>query len=464
VQDHPQNLFTVLGPTYAMNVDEEATSLCPVEYCRRRPGSPGAGSRAGSMLRDTSTVFNQIVRPAGARSSLPSIRHRWADFSAGPLPTGFKTEKKTADYVISHLHGGRIERFDRWLGGIGRGGAQPQLHYIHAFLPHEPREFLPDGRSYPTPDSALEGPPAYDKRFLDQQGEQRTLLQLGYTDRVLGKVIARLKRLGIYDDALVVVVADHGESFETKPTPAGPFVPGHLGYRRAVTARNLADIASIPMFIKYPKGHGPSGIDDRFVRAVDILPTIARVIGLPLAPLAGTPLGQPGYRGHPEVEVGTTYDGTVRMGVQQWQARRAASLERRLRLFGSGSRSLYAWGPHAGLVGRAVADLRVLPRGHVRATLDQPSRFADVDPSSPVCPCQLAGRIAGTRPDSVAMAIAVNGRIVATAQGFPAVGAEKLEWSAMIPPQSLRRGRNTVELYRTEGDRLTPLGRAPGSL
>jgi hypothetical protein len=38
------------------------------------------------------------------------------------------------------------------------------------------------------------------------------------------------------------------------------------------------------------------------------------------------------------------------------------------------------------------------------------------------------------------------------------VGAKKLEWSALIPPQSLRRGRNTVELYRTEENRLTLLG------
>jgi hypothetical protein len=83
-----------------------------------------------------------------------------------------------------------------------------------------------------------------------------------------------------------------------------------------------------------------------------------------------------------------------------------------------------------------------------------------VNPRAQVCPCQLAGRISGARPGSVTIAVAVNGRIVATAQGFPAVGAKRLQWSAMIPPQSLRRGRNDVELFRTEADRLTPLGRA----
>ncbi|MEA2424435.1 MAG: hypothetical protein QOH13_845 [Thermoleophilaceae bacterium] len=459
VQDHPQNLFTLLGPGYRMNVAEEATSLCPVQYCRRTPEHPGIGARARSMVRDTYTVFNQIVRPVHARASLPSIRHRWSHFSAGPLPTGFQTVKKTPDFVLRHLRSGRIGRFEHWLGRIGRGGgSQPELDYIHAFLPHEPREFLPDGRRYVTPDDGLGGPPSYDKPFLSLQQEQRVQLQLGYTDRVVGTVIAKLKRLGIYDDALIVVVADHGESFDTKPTPAGPFVPGHLGYRRAVTPRNLADIASIPMFIKYPEGHGPSGIDDRFVRDVDIFPTIAKTIGLPLAPVSGTPLQQPGYRGHSEVQVGTTFDGIVRAGSARWQAERQASLERRLRTFGSGSRSLYAFGPQGGLVGRAVSDLTVLPRGRVRATLDQAGQFRRVDPSAAVCPCQLAGRIRGADPQSITIAVAVNGRIAATGQGFQAVGVKRVQWSVMVPPSAFRRGRNDVVVYRTEAGQLTPLG------
>jgi hypothetical protein len=110
------------------------------------------------------------------------------------------------------------------------------------------------------------------------------------------------------------------------------------------------------------------------------------------------------------------------------------------------------------LVGRAVTDFQVPAPAGARATIDEPFRFRGIDPSSPACPCQLAGRISGARPGSVSIAVALNGRIVATARGFRAVGAKKLEWSAMIPPQSLRRGRNTVELYRTEGNRLTLLG------
>jgi hypothetical protein len=450
VQDHYPNLFTVLGPSYRMNVAEEATSLCPYEYCR------DGGAKSGTFLDDTRVVFNQIVRPEGDRKNLPSISDRWRAFESGPLQASFKTRKKTPEFVIRHLHSGRIGRFDRWLEKVGSGGNFPELDYIHMFLPHEPREFLPDGRRYVTPDSALEGPPAYDNRFLSEQGEQRTILQLGYTDRVVGQVIAKLKRLGIYDDALIVVVADHGESFlPEKATPAGPFVPGHLGYRRAVNRRNLADISSIPMFIKYPKGHGPSGTDGRPVRSVDVFPTILGRLGIEPPRIDGRDMNQNGYDGNRSVRVATTFDGIVRMGVQSWQRERGVSLRRRLRMFGSGSRSVYKDGPRPDMVGRPVAAFEFSPTSTTpgRATVDGAERFRNVNPVSPVCLCQIAGRIEGADPEGMQLAVAINGRIAATGLGFKERGKKKLNWSVMVPPSAYHDGANTVQVLRITGPR-----------
>jgi hypothetical protein len=485
VQDHTPNLFTLLGPGYRMNVGEEATTLCPYEFCRDRDVANG------SLWKDTRTVFNQIIRPKRGREGLPSIKHRWEDFGAGPLQTSFKTRKKTPGYVIRHLRGGRIGRFQRWLANVGHGGERPELDYAHVFLPHEPREFLPDGKSYRTPNSALEGPPAYNNLFLSQQEEQRTILQLGFTDRVVGDVIAKLKRIGVYDDALIVVVADHGESFvPPKATPAGPFVPGHLGYRRAVTRRNLEDIASIPMFIKYPKGHGPADrIDDRFVRAVDVFPTIAHVLGLELPKLAGRDLRNPNYKGHPGVRVGTTFDGVIRRSAADWQRARELALRRRLRLFGSGKRSVYKFGAHADLVGLPLTDFEIVPAGSTtatsggttpvtvapttggaaptasafgppRATVFRAKAFEQVDPAAPICLCQVAGKIENTDPIGMPLAIALDDQIVATATGFKSRGG--LNWAAMIPPTAYRDGRNELKVFRITGNRrLEQLGSAP---
>jgi hypothetical protein len=452
VQDHYPNLFTVLGPDYRMNVAEEALTLCPYEFCRKHQGS------GGSLLDDTRVVFNQIVRPEGARASLPSISHRWSNFAAGPLQGAFATRKKTPEYVIRHLKSGRLGRFNRWLANMNGGGARPELDYIHMFLPHEPREFLPDGERYRTPDPALSGPPAYDNKFLSEEEEQRTQLQLGYTDRVVGQVIAKLKRLGVYDDAFVVVVADHGESFlPPKATPAGPFVPGHLGYRRAVTRHNIADIASIPMFIKYPIGHGPRGkIDDRFVRAVDVFPTITDELGYKLPPIAGRDLQDPSYTGHGVISVGTTYEQPIQVSARRWQRERARSLRRRLRLFGSGADSLYRFGPQPSLIGRRIDSATADPL--VKATVTNAKALTSVDGAAPVCECQLAGRITGASPDGMPLAIAVNGRIAATGVGFADRGDNKLNWAVMVPPSSFKDGHNVVQVFRIDGNKLTLLG------
>lgn len=459
VQDHSPNLFTLLGPGYRMNVAEEATSLCPYEYCRN------AKTANGQFFNDLYTVYNQIIRPENARKTLPSISRSWRAFRSGPVQTQFSTRKKTPRYVIRHLRSGRVARFRRWLGNIRGGDFRPELDYIHTFLPHEPREFLPDGTRYPSPDDALSGPPSYDDRFLSEQMMQRTVLQLGYTDKVVGTVMDRLKRLGIYDDALFIVVADHGESFlPPKATPAGPFVPGRLGYRRAVTRRNIADIASIPMFIKYPKGRGPSGTDDRFVRSVDVFPTIAKVLGLDIPPVAGRVLTDKDYRGVDAVRVQSTFGGPVRVSASRWQRERQRSLSERLRLVGQGDyKRVYALGPRPDLIGDGISDHPppAAATAGAKATIDGASRFANVNPGAPVCLCLLAGRLEGLDPAKTSVAIALNDRIVATARGFASRGKKRLNWSALIPADAYRPGRNRVGVYRIVGNELEPLTVTP---
>ena len=45
---------------------------------------------------------------------------------------------------------------------------------------------------------------------LTNHNETRHLLQVGYVDRQVGLLLARLRRTGLFDQALIVVTADHG--------------------------------------------------------------------------------------------------------------------------------------------------------------------------------------------------------------------------------------------------------------
>ena len=148
------------------------------------------------------------------------------------------------------------------------------LHFAHLLLPHAPWRLLPSGHVYGFSNSSegLEYPGGAwtGDRWLVEQAYQRHLLQVGYVDSLLGRVLRTLEREGLYDQALVIVVADHGASFR----PGAP--------RRSVTRENLADIAGVPLIVKYPRQRHRGADLGVTARTIDVLPTIADVLGVPL--------------------------------------------------------------------------------------------------------------------------------------------------------------------------------------
>jgi Sulfatase len=394
---HPQNVFTLLARDHRMNVHEEATELCPPSLCG----------------------------PHGSTN------------------------------IIERLSHGRVQRFASALRGI-HGGGEPALTFVHAFFPHEPRQYLPDGRSYqPGADlePALDGPESFTNAWLTQQSLQRTLLQMMFTDRLIGRLVGRLRDTGQWDRTLVILTADHGESFAVKKTRAAPFKPGHLHWRRAVTDANIEEIAPVPLFVKYP-GQRNGQADDRFVKTLDVLPTIADVTDHPATwRVAGHSLRDESYRGMETVSVGKTFGGAVSLSAQRWLERVRAAQRRVLALFpaGAGVSGLYGIGPRPELHGRALPEFRLLPRGRVRAALTQPERWRNVHLNSSLLPLHVTGRISGGRPNGRPLAIAVNGRIAATAWSFRPLGKKRLSLSSLIPETALRSGPNDVRVYEIAG-------------
>jgi arylsulfatase A-like enzyme len=101
--------------------------------------------------------------------------------------------------------------------------------------------------------------------------ELRTLLDgydtgILYADYLVGQVFDRMKKLGIYDDAAIIITSDHGEAM------------GEFGI---YSEHGIADEATcrIPMIIKWPSC--PEGaVDDIFRYNLDLAPTMAEVLGM----------------------------------------------------------------------------------------------------------------------------------------------------------------------------------------
>ena len=311
----------------------------------------------------------------------------------------------------------------------------------HALLPHGPWVYLPSGHhSRPEGPELLPGmqtvPGFYDD-YLTSHNEQRYLLQLGFVDHLLGRLVARLKSQGMYDDTLIVITADHGFAWQVGvPT------------RRSVNPSNVGELVPVPLFVKKP--HQKRGrVSDVLARTLDVTPTIADALGVPLGYRSdGRSAFSRAVRARHEVSLTKRdFSSIVRISPERWKARRRAIVRRRLRNLGSGDwASLYtSLGPNRDLVGQRVASVR--SARDTRATISLSQSFARVRRSSGIVPCQIAGRIHGSGGERERnLAIAVNGRIEAVGRSFHLKGQRVESYSVMVPENALHEGRNTVEV------------------
>jgi hypothetical protein len=392
--NHPHNLFTLLGRRYRMEASEETSSFCPRRLCPN-------------------------VRPQTKRS------------------------------IEAELSAGRPERFRSWTDRLVPS-KRPTFYLKHSLLPHAPWVYLPSGHAYYNGPSEVGLPPDSWKSdpWLIRQTYQRHLLQVGFTDSLLGSALDKLKAGGLYDRSLIVVTADNGESF------------GRPGYGHLINRRNVGEIALTPLIVKLPFQRA-GRIDRRHVRTSDVLPTIGKVVRLqPNWPVEGHPVFGAEARRIPSATLMRERSGsTIRLSLRALRRRSAEALRLKVRLFGS-ALSPFAIGPHRELLGTRADSWPALPASGRRADLDNGARFKNVVLDSPGPPVKLTGRLAGTASTApLDMAIAVNGTIVATAPTIaPRQGAPRI-FSVLIPESSLREGVNSVDLFAIEnGSALRRLG------
>lgn len=440
--DHPRNLFTLLGESHDFHVREPRTQLCPAE--RRISRHAPFTERLTSLGRDVAVVAAHVVSPPGWRERLPDISRSWQGFG--------RTEEGRAD---------ESRGVHDFLKTLPAASGRPWLVVLHALLPHSPWIFLPSGARYSPESGPLEQRGFQVGRWIDWdwtviQAQQRHLLQTRYTDRLLGETMDRLRAQGLWDDALVVVTADHGISFR----------PG--GLIRDADAGSLADVASVPLFVKLP-GQTSGKVDGRPAELTDIVPTIVEALQVAVDwTFEGQSLLAPPWA--PRRRQIYNGPGSTVSFEEADLAARPASLRRKLALFGSGDvgsgdvDGLFRIGPFRDVLwGRPVADLEVRePPERIAVELDHAERWVRIAAAAAVLPARLTGRWRGV--GRAALALVVNGVVeaITLADSERDGGA----FSAMVREAAWNvGGANDVEVYRVdlEGGRpvLEPLRLAP---
>ncbi|MBA4371203.1 MAG: hypothetical protein C0418_06480 [Coriobacteriaceae bacterium] len=121
-----------------------------------------------------------------------------------------------------------------------------------------------------------------DKRRLELPAEMRGtlvgdyLVSMNYTDAAIGEFIGGLKREGLYEDSIIVIVGDHFGLQNAQMTQK------ELSLVEEMLGRpyNDADRLNVPLVIAAP-GTGDTGVSERVCGQIDVAPTLSAMLGLP---------------------------------------------------------------------------------------------------------------------------------------------------------------------------------------
>ena len=212
---------------------------------------------------------------------------------------GYRTAIFTASANVSSTFGfsqGIDEFFGyygKWASGMERKmpgdflhwvsrNSAPRFAYLHFMEPHFP--IIP--------------PPPFRNMFKKRPRKNPVILRLrkmksftpedvqdvvddydstiAYIDSVLGRIWDRLRKMGVYENSMIVFLSDHGEALYEH----GAFGHGPIVYE---------EMTHIPLVVKFPSYMNLKGRVKALVQVTDIFPTIASLFGVKL-PLDGKSL------------------------------------------------------------------------------------------------------------------------------------------------------------------------------
>jgi hypothetical protein len=402
IKDYPNNLFTLLGGSYEMHINETVTRLWPEKGYKTE--------RLTLLLKDAAAVYLHATLPQRFTENLPSVTEKWANF-----------------WSESDLDRRKI--FQNFIDSIQPAGAKPPFYFLHVMLPHKPWIYLPSGKEYRDYGSLLWGTlPQNHGVWLDdplvvQNYWKRHLLQVGFIDRMIGQLVQKLKSTGLYESSLLIVTSDHGVGFSPNES-----------LRKSVV-KTTQDILYVPLFVRLP--HQEKGtIIARRMETVDILPTIAGALEIRIpwkvSGFSALDPREPEHRRRTRIKGGEHF--------QHFQSDLSlddASFQKRLAALGARN---------------SFSTFFTLPSSFPKSAdhnqysiqLTNPQAFENVNLSSNYIPCFIPGTIQ-TSEEKLTLMIRINGEPRAITQTFPQRKGE-LRFAALVPESSFRQGKNEVEV------------------
>jgi arylsulfatase A-like enzyme/Tfp pilus assembly protein PilF len=150
----------------------------------------------------------------------------------------YKTLERRGEEVVAHA--------SAWLNNHR---ASPFFIWIHLFDPHAP----------------YDPPEPFKSRYASELYDG----EIAYTDSVVGKFLDELRAHGLFDDAIIVAMADHGEALGEH---------GERGHGIFLYDPTI----HVPLLFKLPRESSGGKKIEAPAGLVDVTPTILQVLGFPI--------------------------------------------------------------------------------------------------------------------------------------------------------------------------------------
>jgi len=156
-------------------------------------------------------------------------------------------------------------------------GDKPFFLFLNYYDPHAPYHPPPDllSRFHPLDELASDGSPS------QAEVDARYDAEILYMDGQIGRLLAGLRDMGLYDAMWIVVTADHGELLGEK---------GRHSHGSSLTEPELR----IPLIVKRPHQEGAGGRDDAATQLTDVAPMLLDGVGLAQNARPASPSGREG--------------------------------------------------------------------------------------------------------------------------------------------------------------------------
>jgi hypothetical protein len=220
-----------IGPSYS-HVGFTTASLKSIFTGKLEP-HPGDASLFGELKKSGYgvSVFSGQPEDFGDISATVGMRKNADTFVDAEVLRDKRSSQFAAQGSLLIDEGVLLTEFDRYLGKPA-AWAKPQMIYFNFQSPHFPYDHPGIEHRFAHPPLARSAISA-DNRV---QVERTYWNAVAHSDAALGALVAKLKALGVWDNTILLVSGDHGESL---------FEDGFLGHGHIINQRQFATFVAV---------------------------------------------------------------------------------------------------------------------------------------------------------------------------------------------------------------------------